>query len=74
MTVAAITILAVWAVGIVAFAWTTPKFVDSQPMARLLFDLRPQLVGVLLATVIVMWPGALGAALLIRVAEKRRRS
>jgi hypothetical protein len=73
VTVAAIVILAVWAVGIVAFAWTTPKFVDSQPMARLMFGLRPRLVGVLLATVIVMWPGTLGAALLIRVTEKRRQ-
>lgn len=73
MTAVAVVVLALWALGIVALAAAVPKLVASEPMARLVFDLRPELTALVLAVLVVLWPGALGAALLIRAVEHGRR-
>lgn len=73
MTAIAITVLAVWAVGIVINIAVFPHLLRSNPMARLAFDLNPAATCLLTAIAVAFWPGALTAAGLNHLANRRNR-
>lgn len=72
MTVLAITVLAVWAIGIVSATALFPHFLRDSPMARLAFDINPVAACLATAISIAFWPGALGAVGLNKLADRRK--
>lgn len=73
MTVLAIVVLAVWALGIVAFAAAYPHTVGDHVELDAAWSIDPVLAGLVSALAIVLWPAALAVAGLVWLADRGRR-
>ncbi|GAA2107870.1 hypothetical protein [Streptomyces synnematoformans] len=71
-TVLAVSVLAVWVLGIVLFALVTPRQIQDEPMMRLVFDTAPAAAALFAALLIVFWPAAVGARILARHSQRNR--
>lgn len=72
MTALAVTVLIVWALGIVIATACLPLYLRQNPMAALPFDLNPVAACLVTAVAIAFWPGAFAAAGLNHLADRRR--
>ncbi|MBP8536114.1 hypothetical protein [Streptomyces sp. MK37H] len=73
MTALAVIILAIWAIGIAVFALTLPAISREHPFVDAAFVTNPTRACLLTAVVAVGWPGALIAAGLIHLSDRRSR-
>lgn len=73
MTVVAITILTVWALGIVVLAAVFPSVARQQPEIEMGFVVDPVRAALLAAVVTVFWPAALLAVALVHLIGRGQR-
>ncbi|MGW3428932.1 hypothetical protein ACWDHW_13390 [Streptomyces melanosporofaciens] len=73
MTALAVIVLVIWAIGIAVFALTVPAVRREDPLVDAAFFTSPAPACLITAVLAVGWPGALIAAGLIHLSDRRSR-